>query len=180
MQKSIDTLITDRFDFLLEERDNAKEEEEEGGEGALEHVKPAKAAKPAKPNADVQAELTPSPGPDYSQPGSVSPFADKKQKPAEDEDARLAAELHAQLNGGRPLRGTAKPKPTKKTAGAKKRASAKTKKSKDTVSSDLSCAESGDTPAKKKRKANPNNAFMVRTPWQSLSSVLMAKTKNRL
>jgi upstream activation factor subunit UAF30 len=72
-----------------------------------------------------------------------------------DEDARLAAELHAQLNGGRATR-TSKPK-----AAPRKRSSGK-KKSKDTVDSDISDDErnGGAEPAKKKRKANPNNAFM--------------------
>lgn len=82
----------------------------------------------------------------------------RKSSAAVSEDARLAAELHAQLNGGRPSRGaTAKP-PRKPPA--KKRAK---KKSKDTVSSDVSDAENANgegTPVKKKRKPNPNNAFM--------------------
>jgi upstream activation factor subunit UAF30 len=155
LQKSIDTVITDRFDILLAERDNAAKEAAEAEAQQEEEIVDV------KPNvkAEVKDEGSSSPEPAYSNAGSASPFTDKKRKSSSsvDEDARLAAELHAQLNGGRPLRGAAKSKPTKKTA-AKKRSK---KKSKDTVDSDLSGGENGDAPVKKKRKANPNNAFMV-------------------
>ncbi|KAF8252613.1 SWIB-domain-containing protein [Wilcoxina mikolae CBS 423.85] len=170
-KKSIDTVITNRFDILLAERDAAKEaaeaeaaaaeaaacgaraeaeDQQEEEEDEVADVKPSV-------KAEVKDEAYSSPDPAYSNAGSVSPFTDKKRKSSSvDEDARLAAELHAQLNGGRPLRGAAKSKPTKKTA-TKKRAK---KKSKDTVDSDMSGGEDGDAPVKKKRKANPNNAFM--------------------
>ena len=85
----------------------------------------------------------------------MSPPDMKRKSSSVDEDARLAAELHAELNGGRPVRGGAA-KPKKAGAVKGKRANAK-KKSKDIVESDLSGA---DEPVKKKRKANPNNAFM--------------------
>ncbi|KAF8538512.1 hypothetical protein BDD12DRAFT_149162 [Trichophaea hybrida] len=169
-KKSIDTVITDRFDILLAERDAAKEAAEAEAAAAEAAACEAKAeaedqqeeedeVADVKPivKAEVKDEAYSSPDPAYSNAGSVSPFTDKKRKSSSvDEDARLAAELHAQLNGGRPLRGAAKSKPTKKTA-TKKRAK---KKSKDTVDSDMSGGEDGDAPVKKKRKANPNNAFM--------------------
>lgn len=157
MQKSIDTVITDRFDILLAERDNAngnaeeEEVQEEEPQPPKVHVKqpPVKDEQPSSPEPSTAA-------------GSASPFAGKKRKsPSVDEDARLAAELHAQLNGGRPSRAS-KPQPKKKTTTKGKRV----KKSADKVESELSGQENGGKP-KKKRKANPNNAFMVEPPLPS-------------
>jgi len=145
-QKAIDPLITDRFDILLAERDNPP------APPVVEEVHPQHSDQlpgndsnggnfHIKPENDGEAEEGMSP--------------DMKRKSSVDEDARLAAELHAELNGGRPVRGgTAKPKKAGAVKG--KRATTK-KKSKDIVDSDLSGAEE---PVKKKRKANPNNAFM--------------------
>jgi len=150
VQKSIDTVITDRFDILLAERDNANgnAEEEEVQE---EEPQPPKVDVKQPPAKEEQLS---SPEPSTAA-GSASPFAGKKRKsPSVDEDARLAAELHAQLNGGRPSRAS-KPQPKKKTTAKGKRV----KKSADKVESDLSGQENGGKP-KKKRKANPNNAFM--------------------
>lgn len=72
----------------------------------------------------------------------------KRSASSLDEDARLAAELHAQWNGGRPSRHKKKvPKTTPKKKGGKK--------SDETVRSD----SDGAKPEKKKRKVNPNSPF---------------------
>lgn len=77
--------------------------------------------------------------------GIVAPKL-KRSASSLDEDARLAAELHAQWNGGRPSRrGKQVPKTTPKKKGRKK-------------SDELVNPESRK-PEKKKRKVNPNSPF---------------------
>lgn len=153
---------------MLNERDKAAPEVKQEGPDADADADAEADEDEGTPKAktEVKEEVkyeapSSSPEPSYSATGSASPFAGKKRKSSSsvDEDARLAAELHAELNGGRPSRGTAKAKPGKKAA-AKKRATKK--KSSDTIDDDLSGTENGEGQlVKKKRKANPNNAFMV-------------------
>lgn len=79
--------------------------------------------------------------------GIVAPKL-KRSASSLDEDARLAAELHAQWNGGRPSRrGKQVPKTTtpKKKKGRKK--------------SDVMVNPESRKPEKKKRKVNPNSSF---------------------
>jgi len=78
-----------------------------------------------------------------------------KRKHNLDEDAKLAAKLHEELNAGRPSRsGSASQK--KKTTPKKKTV----KKSKAEVNSDISADENGE-PEKKKRTINRSNPFNV-------------------
>lgn len=113
----MDSLITERFDNVLAQRELAIKEEEDEEE----------------------------------------PNTRKRSAASVDEDARLAAELHAQLNGGRPSRSNKK-KPTKNAPKAKR-----AKKSEEKVHSDGSDGEK----TSKKRKGNPNSAFMVCLPLAS-------------
>lgn len=77
--------------------------------------------------------------------GIVAPKL-KRSASSLDEDARLAAELHAQWNGGRPSRrGKQAPKPVPKKKGRKK--------------SDEMVNPESKKPEKKKRKVNPNSPF---------------------
>lgn len=77
--------------------------------------------------------------------GIVAPKL-KRSASSLDEDARLAAELHAQWNGGRPSRrGKQAPKPAPKKKGRKK--------------SDEMVNPESKKPEKKKRKVNPNSPF---------------------
>jgi upstream activation factor subunit UAF30 len=148
-QKAIDPLITDRFDILLAERDNPP------APPVVEEVYPQHIGQlPGNDSNGGNFHIKPEVKDEETEEG-MSPPDMKRKSSSVDEDARLAAELHAELNGGRPVRGgAAKPKKAGTVKG--KRATAK-KKSKDIVDSDLSGAEE---PVKKKRKANPNNAFM--------------------
>lgn len=78
-----------------------------------------------------------------------------KRKHILDEDAKLAAKLHEELNAGRPSRsGSASQK--KKTTPKKKAI----KKSKSEVNSEISADENGE-PEKKKRTINRSNPFNV-------------------
>ncbi|KAA8909318.1 SWIB/MDM2 domain-containing protein [Sphaerosporella brunnea] len=135
LKKSIDTLITDRFDILLAERDNPPVKSEET---------------PDLPTTSTTSTATVTVA---SSPDAASPKKRKSPSSVE-EDARLAAELHAQLNGGRATR-------KKAPATTKAKRTTKKLKSRDTVESDVSGDEDANgKPIKKKRKANPNNAFM--------------------
>lgn len=138
-QKEINALIITRFDKILVEHQEAEPR--------------------SSPAAQTKAEDG------VSSPGSGSDDTTntkkRKSSAVEDEDARLAAELHAALNSGRPTR--TKAKVTKKAVPKKKRKV----KSKATVDSDESGNEGGDGGEKKKKKrggTNPNNAFNVRIP----------------
>lgn len=142
-------MITDRFDILLAERDNPPALPV-AEQVPLQHI----GQLPDGDSNGADVRVKPEVKEEETEEG-MSPPDMKRKSSSVDEDARLAAELHAELNGGRPVRGGAA-KPKKASAVKGKRANAK-KKSKDIVDSDLSGAEE---PVKKKRKANPNNAFM--------------------
>lgn len=90
------------------------------------------------PNASIKMEKTPS-----------------KRKHNLDEDAKLAAKLHEELNAGRPSRSVSASQKKKMTS---KKKSAK--KSKAQVDSDASADEDGE-PEKKKRAINRSNPFNV-------------------
>ncbi|KAI5795140.1 hypothetical protein EDC01DRAFT_73919 [Geopyxis carbonaria] len=142
LKKRIDSIITSRFDIAL----GAQPDDD--------------AATPESTGPDESASTTAAGSMSPAMTcGSASPANPRKRKSsaAVDDDARVAAALHAQLNGGRPSRGgrvSRSAKPVKKV-GAKK----KMKKSKATVDSDLS-GDDAAAKAKPKRKLNPNNAFM--------------------
>ncbi|KAI5820768.1 SWIB/MDM2 domain-containing protein [Pyronema omphalodes] len=137
LKKSIDALITSRFDAILAEREAASPSPEPA---------PSPSASPSpKASAEPESDSPSALGTSTSTP------AKKRKSASGDEDARLAAELHAKLNGGRPSRGTTTKKVKKPAAKGKAK-----KKSKDTVESDTD----GEKPEKKKRKVGANNAFM--------------------
>jgi len=143
-QKSeINNLIKTRFDKALEEQDT--------GEPNGEHTVDGSVADPDNEEAVVDEPYT------TSQAGSASPVVNNKKRksPSTDNDAKLAAQLQAQLNAaGRTTRNTRnKPAKQKKPVVKGKKA----KKSADVVTSDLSDAGGAGKPEKKRRK--PNNAF---------------------
>lgn len=133
----MDVLITERFDKILAEKD---------GNGDTND------AESSADEAADEAVVSENSSPVNGKAGSASPVNRKKRKSSSlDADAKLAAELHAQLNGGRASRSTRK-KSSKPVARGKR-----SKKSKDTVYS--SDDDAAGKPEKKKRKANPNSAF---------------------
>ncbi|KAL7272582.1 hypothetical protein RUND412_004604 [Rhizina undulata] len=131
-KKEVDALITARFDNILAQTSNgatASSEPEEVEQDDEEE---------ASPPIEVEA------------PAASSPSRKRRRKSETlSADAKLAAELHAQLNGGgRPSRAVA--------AGGKKKTVPKKRKSKATVESD---GEAAEQPEKKKR--GNNAAFMA-------------------
>jgi len=150
VQKQIDILIADRFENVLAQRefDNGVKQEEEDAEGEDEDEYEQEVKEEVSEDSFSTA---PDVGNAVKHEYSVTPS--KRSKSVVDEDARLAAELHAQWNSGRPSR-SAKKKPVKPAPKVRK-----SKKSDAKVNSDGS---EGEKPTKKKRKANPNSPFMVR------------------
>ncbi|KAG0124726.1 hypothetical protein HOY82DRAFT_179926 [Tuber indicum] len=162
-KKQIDLLIADRFENVLAQREfdnGVKQEEDAEGEDEDEY-KPEVKGEVSEDSFSTAVDFENAVKHEYS----VTPS--KWSKSVVDEDARLAAELHAQWNSGRPSRSTKKKsvKPAPKVR--------KSKMSDVKVKSDGSGRE---RPAKKKRKANPNSPFMVRTlvPLQPTSNLPQA------
>jgi upstream activation factor subunit UAF30 len=147
-QKAIDIAIAKRFDAVLAEQNAVLAEQEAGSR---------------TPSSSSDAAPTPTSSSDAiahsvkaEDDAPVRPPKPKKLKTSVDEDARLAAELHAQWNSGRPSRATKKGA-AGGTAAAKKRG----KKSEELVHSDGE-EEGGDAAGKtkkRKRKVNPNSPF---------------------
>lgn len=140
-QKAIDNAIAKRFDAVLAEQEAPSPTPSSSSDAA-----PTPTSSSDAIALSVKAE----------DDAPVRPPKPKKLKTSVDEDARLAAELHAQWNSGRPSRATKKGA-AGGTAAAKKRG----KKSERLVHSDGE-EEGGDAAGKtkkRKRKANPNSPF---------------------
>lgn len=140
-KKAIDIAIAKRFDAVLAEQEAASPTPSSSSDAAPTPTSSSDAiAHSVKADEDAPARL-PKP---------------KKLKTSVDEDARLAAELHAQWNSGRPSRGA-----KKGTAGGAAATKKRSKKSDELVHSDGD-EEGGDATGKtkkKKRKVNPNSPF---------------------
>lgn len=150
-------MIADRFENVLAQ---VKQEEDAEGEDEDEYEQEVK-----EEVSEDSFSTAPDVGNAVKHEYSVTPS--KRSKSVVDEDARLAAELHAQWNSSRPSR-SAKKKPVKPAPKVRK-----SKKSDAKVNSDGS---DGEKPTKKKRKANPNSPFMVRAlaPLQPTPNLLQA------
>lgn len=155
-QKAIDALITLRFDKVLAEKEAEANPPDDTGDDADDDIKAEDASDRTSVKADEEEDDDDDEGTvaysvkaEDTENGIIAAPKLKRSASSLDEDARLAAELHAQWNGGRPSRHKKKaPKTTpKKRAG---------KKSEETVNSDVS--DSGKA-KKKKRKVNPNSPF---------------------
>lgn len=152
-QKAINALITLRFDKSLAAKEaeaRIKDEEDTGdadadGDEDL-HVKAEDYMTPSlKAEGDDDDSAVHSVKGE-EEDGIVAPKL-KRSASSLDEDARLAAELHAQWNGGRPSRrGKQVPKTT-------------TPKKKGRKKSDELVNPESRKPEKKKRKVNPNSPF---------------------
>lgn len=156
-KKQIDLLIADRFENVLAQ---VKQEEDAEGEDEDEYEQEVK-----EEVSEDSFSTAPDVGNAVKHEYSVTPS--KRSKSVVDEDARLAAELHAQWNSGRPSR-SAKKKPVKPTPKVRK-----SKKSDAKVNSDGS---DGEKPTKKKRKANPNSPFMAPLILSEPLSILLGET----
>jgi len=147
-KKQIDILIADRFENVLAQRefDNGVKQEEDAEGEDEDKYEPEVKGEVFEDGFSTAVDFENAVKHEYS----VTPS--NRSKSVVDEDARLAAELHAQWNSGRPSRSTKKKsvKPAPKVR--------KSKMSDVKVKSDRS---GGERPAKKKRKANPNSPFMA-------------------
>jgi len=158
VKTEIKSLITERFDEILHQKENhdkvkqeIKEESAATDGGHSERDSPALSM--PSPNASIKMEKT------SSKRGHL------------DDDAKLAAKLHEELNAGRPSR--SKSSSQKKKAAPKKKT---TKKSKAEVDSEASSDGTGE-PEKKKRAINRNNPFNAPMQLSEPLSVLIGKTE---
>lgn len=157
LQAEIKSLITNRFDEILNQKEDhgkvkneVKEESAATDGGHSERDSPALSM--PSPNSSIKMEKIPS-----------------KRGQTLDDDAKLAAKLHEELNAGRPSRSTSATQ--KKKAAPKKKA---VKKSKAEVDSNASSDETGE-PEKKKRAINRANPFNVSLGHYSQEKFIQGK-----
>ncbi|KAF8449849.1 SWIB/MDM2 domain-containing protein [Terfezia claveryi] len=159
VKTEIKSLITERFDEILHEKDSddtvKKEIKEESATTDDGHSGPdSPAFSMPSSNGTTKTEETSS-----------------KRKLNLDKDAKLAAKLHEELNAGRPSRsGSASQK--KKSAPKKK----VVKKGKAEINSDLSADGNGE-PEKKKRTINRSNPFNAPMQLSEALSGLIGKSE---
>lgn len=128
-------LIQNRFDLILDEQEAA-------GNKITEKAK-----------SEVNSHSLPSPA-DTASPPAASGSKKRKSKTSTVDDARLAAELHAQLNSSRTRTTRAA------TTGTKKKGATKRKSKAKVDDSDVS-GEEGTKKKKRKTAVNRNNPFNV-------------------